>query len=151
MDPTERDDLIARYREGVGAVDEALEGITEAELDRREAPGEWSPRMVCHHLADSEANSYVRLRQLVADDEPVLQGYSEVTWSERLAYDRPVDASLAVFRAVRQASSELLDRIDDWDRTGRHTESGEYSIEDWLRIYASHGRDHAGQIRRARV
>jgi DinB superfamily len=151
MDAAERDDLIVRYRKGAAEVDGALEGITDAELDHPESAGEWSPRMVCHHLADSEANSYVRLRQLVADDDPVLQGYSEVTWAERLGYDRPIESSLAVFRAVRQASADLLDRIEDWDRSGRHTESGAYSIEDWLRIYASHGHDHADQIRRARA
>jgi hypothetical protein len=150
MDAAERESLVARYRAGADAVDEALAGITEVELDHRDGD-EWSPRMVVHHLADAEANSYLRLRRLLADDEPVLQGYAESVWAERLGYDRrPIDASLAVFRAVRAASSELLDLNEDWDRSGIHTESGPYTLDDWLRIYADHALDHAEQIRRAR-
>ena len=33
-----------------------------------------------------------------------------------------------------------------WQRAGRHTESGPYSAEDWLRIYAEHLEGHAQQI-----
>jgi hypothetical protein len=39
---------------------------------------------------------------------------------------------------------------DQWRIVGTHTESGPYSIEDWLRIYSSHAHDHAEQIKRAR-
>ena len=31
-------------------------------------------------------------------------------------------------------------------RSGRHTESGHVTAEDWLRIYAVHLHDHADQI-----
>ncbi len=108
--------------------------------------------MVVHHLADSETNSYLRLRKLLAEDGPMLQGYDEAHWAEVLHYDRPIEASLAVFRGVRASSSDLLDRAteDDWERSGVHTESGPYTVEDWLRIYAAHGHEHAHQIQRAR-
>jgi hypothetical protein len=33
-----------------------------------------------------------------------------------------------------------------WTRDGRHTESGHYTAEDWLRIYADHLENHARQI-----
>jgi hypothetical protein len=38
----------------------------------------------------------------------------------------------------------------EWDRSGEHSESGPYSVDRWLRIYAEHSHDHADQIRRAR-
>ena len=151
MDAGQRQELLARYRSGPAAVDEALEGIGIEELDHRPL-GEWSPRMVVHHLADSETNSYLRLRKLLAEDGPTLQGYDEAHWAEVLHYDRPVEASLAVFRGVRASSAELLDRATEaaWSRSGVHSESGEYSVDDWLRIYAAHGHEHADQIRRTR-
>jgi hypothetical protein len=57
-----------------------------------------------------------------------------------------------VFRAVRASTAEFLDRLgdEDWGRTGTHSESGAYSMEDWLEIYAARAFDHADQIRRAR-
>jgi hypothetical protein len=152
MDTDRRRALIEQYRAGVAAVEFALAGIMDDELDRAPA-GEWSPRMVVHHLADSETSSYLRLRKLLAETDPVLQGYDEAGWARLLHYDRPIERSLAVFTAVRDASSELLDRLsdDDWARAGTHSESGAYSVDRWLEIYADHGADHADQIARART
>jgi hypothetical protein len=108
--------------------------------------------MVVHHLADSETNSYLRLRKLLAEDDAEIQAYDEARFAEVLHYDRPIEHSLAVFEAVRTSSGELLDRLrdDDWSRAGTHTESGAYSVDDWLAIYADHAMDHAEQIARAR-
>jgi hypothetical protein len=39
---------------------------------------------------------------------------------------------------------------EDWQREGTHSESGSYSVEDWLTIYAAHAHNHAAQIRRLR-
>jgi hypothetical protein len=38
----------------------------------------------------------------------------------------------------------------DWRLVGTHTESGPYTTEDWLRIYAAHAHDHAAQVNRSR-
>ena len=129
----------------------AVEGLSEAQLDRRPAPDEWTAREVVHHLADAETRSAVRLRQLLAEDDPVIQGYDEEGYARMLHYDRPVAASLALVRAVRASTAELLDRLTDADfaRAGTHTESGPYSVDTWLELYAAHGHDHADQIRRA--
>lgn len=153
MTNTERAELLERYRAGAAEVDAALAGITAEELDRRPPePDGWTARQVAHHLADSEAMAYTRLRRLLADDDPVIAGYDEPVWASRLHYDRPIEPSVAVMRAVREASVQLLESIDEseWGRTGVHTESGPYSVEGWLRIYASHPHEHAEQIRAAR-
>lgn len=152
MNLAHRIEFIARYRAGVSAVDDALAGASDEELDAVPAEGGWTPRMVIHHLADSETNSHLRLRKLIAEDDTLIQGYDEALFARRLHYDRPIEASLAVFQAVRASSAELLDRLedDDWDRAGTHSESGTYSVSDWLEIYAAHAFDHADQIRRAR-
>ncbi|HTY73401.1 MAG TPA: DinB family protein [Actinomycetes bacterium] len=150
----DREDLLARYADGVAQVRAALAGASAEDMDRA-AAGEWSARQVVHHLADSETNSYLRLRRLIADEgTPQIQGYDEAGWAVRLHYaDRPVDAALGVFSAVRAASLEILRSLADdidWERAGLHSESGAYTIDDWLRIYADHAHDHADQIRRAR-
>ena len=148
----DRSTLRERYATGTGAVDAAVAGITDQELDRRPPSGEWTAREIVHHLADSESMAYIRLRRLIAEDDPVIAGYDEPEWARRLHYERPIDASLAVVRAVRTASLELLRTLtgDEWARAGTHNESGAYSVEGWLDIYAGHGHDHADQIRRAR-
>lgn len=148
----DRAQLVDTFRGGYAAVEAALEGVTEAELDRQPSGGGWTARQIAHHLADSEATAYVRLRRLIAEDDPTIVGYDEPEFARRLHYDRPIASSLAVLRAVRDASLELLESLTpaEWERAGTHSESGAYSVDDWLRIYARHSHDHADQIRRAR-
>ncbi|HEV7810755.1 MAG TPA: DinB family protein [Candidatus Limnocylindrales bacterium] len=150
MDTAERRALMDRYRGGIEEFDAVVAELGDADLDQRPAePDGWTPRQVIHHLADSESMAYIRLRRLIAEDDPVIVGYDEPEWARRLHYDRPTPSSLAVVRAVRAASLELLEslREQEWSRTGTHTESGSYGVEGWLGIYASHPRDHAAQIR----
>ena len=147
-------DLVRRYNAGVDVVTTAIASLSESQWDQRLDDG-WSARMVIHHLADSETNSYLRLRRLVAEPAPtVIQGYDEELWSQcaALGYATlPVEPSLEVFRAVRVASSQILSRLNDadLDRAGVHTQSGPYTLRDWLTIYAAHAEDHALQITRA--
>jgi len=149
----ERKELIAQYQAGYGEVVKALEGATEAELDRRPAPEKWSSREIVHHLADSEMTSAIRLRRLIAEDQPVIQGYDEAEYARRLHYDRPIEASLQAFGAARACTVPFLERLTpaEWDRVGTHSESGAYSVDKWLQIYAVHAHNHADQIRRARA
>lgn len=151
MDSDTRRALIERYRDGYRVVAEALAGADDAALDHSPGAGEWTARQVAHHLADSEATSYIRLRRLVAEDDPLIAGYDEEEFARCLHYDRPVEPSLDVLRAVRAASAQLLDALteQEWARAGTHSESGSYSVETWLRIYAAHAHDHAEQITRA--
>jgi len=144
--------LIENYTDGYRAVSDALRGISEPELDARPAPGKWSAREIVHHLADSEMTSALRLRRLIAEDRPTIQGYDQDEFSRRLYYDRPIQASLDAFRAARQTTAEILERMTDaeWAREGTHSESGRYTVERWLEIYADHAHNHADQICRAR-
>jgi hypothetical protein len=150
MDAARRRALIEQYKDGYRSVRAALDQFTEEELDARPVDG-WTPREIAHHLADSETMSYIRLRRLLAEDHPALQGYDEPEYARRLHYDRPIASSLEVFQAVRVASAELLDAIgeEEWAREGTHSESGRYTMDDWLEIYAAHAHDHAAQILRA--
>jgi len=152
VDPETRKKLIDQYKDGYRAVAEALSGATEAELDAHPAPGKWSAREIVHHLADSEMTSAIRLRLLLAADRPSIAGYDENEFARRLHYDRPIGASLDAFEAARRTTSEILDRISeaDWAREGTHSESGRYTMDTWLEIYAAHAHNHAAQITRAR-
>jgi hypothetical protein len=151
MNEARRRELIAQYRNGYAEVAGALEGIREEELDWS-AGGEWTPRQIAHHLADSEMTSAIRLRRLIVEDEPVIQGYDEEHFARTLTRDRPIEASIEAMRWARESTTQILERLteDEWRRTGTHSESGPYSVERWLELYAAHAHDHAAQIRRSR-
>jgi len=152
MDEATRRELLARYRAGYEQVRLALEGSTPEELDRRPGAGRWTAREIVHHLGDSEMTSAIRLRRLIAEDGPAIQGYDQDEYARRLFYDRPIEASLAAFKAARDSTAEILDLLtpEQWGRQGTNSETGGYSVTGWLRIYAAHAHNHADQIRRAR-
>ena len=93
LNQLDRANLLDQFRTGYADVEAALAGISEAELDHPAPDGGWTAREVAHHLADSEATAYVRLRRLIAEDEPLIQGYDEPEYARRLHYDRPIASS----------------------------------------------------------
>jgi len=154
MTPEERAELIRLYKGGYDEVSKSLEGFDDDEMSARPLPGKWTAREIVHHLADSEMTSAIRLRKLLAEESPLIQGYDQDAFAERLGYNgRPVGPALEALRAARATTAQLLDSMteDDWRRAGTHSESGPYAAEDWLRIYAAHAHDHAAQIRRLRA
>ncbi len=153
MDQETRKKLVDQYKDGYRVVAEALAGATDEELDARPAPGKWSAREIAHHLADSEMTSAIRLRLLVATNNPHIVGYDQDEFARRLYYDRPIEASVEAFKSARRTTAEILDRMTraEWSHEGTHTEVGRYTIDRWLEIYGPHAHDHANQIRIARA
>jgi len=151
MTASERKELIAKYAAGYDEVIGALEGIPKDKLTTQLIPGKWSAAEIVQHLADSEMTSAIRLRRLLVEDKPIIQGYDQDLFATRLMYnERDIAPALEAFRAARATTVQLLERMieADWAREGSHTESGRYTPEDWLEIYAEHAHGHADQIRR---
>jgi hypothetical protein len=129
-------------------------GVTADQLDVKHPDG-WSARQIIHHVADSEAQSYARLRRLVAEPEgSIIQGYDENLWATapQLGYETaPVENSIAIFAAVRAGSLDIVKRLQesDLEKSGVHSESGHYTIAKWLEGYSKHPVDHGDQLIRA--
>ena len=126
--------------------------LLETDLDRSDSEG-WTPRQVIHHMADSEAQSYARLRRLIAEPGTTIQGYDEGLWAENptLGYkELDIKDSLEIIKAVRKSSYVLLTRLNEnqLNNSGVHTESGNYTVHDWLKSYVNHPIDHANQIKK---
>src|SRR5579864_1126781 len=109
MNAQTREDLIARYTAGYQAVVAALEGISDQELDVRPGAEDWTPREIVHHLADSEMTSAIRLRRVLAEQSPVINGYDEREFARVLHYDRPIASSLEALKGARLSNASLLE------------------------------------------
>ena len=149
LGPVKREALIQRYADGPTRLKVALATVPAEALQWRPAPGEWSAHEVVVHCADSETNGAARIRYLAAEPDPVIVGYDEAEWARRLDYhEHPLEPALDLVEAVRANTIALIRRMpeDAWQCVGRHTESGTYAAEDWLKIYAEHLEIHARQI-----
>jgi DinB superfamily len=151
LNDQEREELIGRYAAGPSILAAALAKASEETRKWRPAAGKWSVHEVICHCADSETIAAVRLRYLLAEPDPLIVGYDQARWAEIFDYhSRPLAPALDAVAAVRANSVPLLRSLAEnaWQKVGRHTESGRYALEDWLRVYAEHLEKHAGQIER---
>ena len=143
-------DWAVQYKEATMSFLAVAEALSSSELDKSDKEG-WTPRQVIHHMADSEAQSYARLRRLIAEPGTLIQGYDEGAWAQNptLGYTtESVDGSLAVIRTVRESSYQLLVRLSEihLDNSGLHSESGKYTVRTWIETYTKHPLEHASQI-----
>jgi hypothetical protein len=145
----ERAKLIDQYADGPRRLRAALATVPKEALQWRPKAGEWSAHEVVVHCSDSETQSASRIRVLISEKDPVIQGYDQEQWARDFDYHaHPIDAALAAVDGVRANTTALLRRLPEsaWSKVGRHTESGRYTAEDWLQIYADHLENHARQI-----
>src|SRR5262249_34391550 len=112
MTQADRKDLIAKYAAGYGEVAGALEGFPKDKLTMNLIPGKWSAAEIVQHLADSEMTSAIRLRRLLAEDNPVIEGYDQDQFATKLRHnERDITPALEAFLAARGTTAQLLDRM----------------------------------------
>ena len=151
MSRDDRETLVEQYARGPERIRAAFSTAPKEALQWRPGPGKWSVHEVVVHCADSETNAALRIRYLLAEEGPLIVGYDQDAWARLFDYHaQSLEEALAAAASARDRTVPLLRRMTDadWAKTGRHTESGRYSAEDWLRIYAAHLEGHARQIER---
>ncbi|WLT32608.1 DinB family protein [Geothrix sp. PMB-07] len=151
FDAATRESYLRRYSEGASLLRQAWEEVPAEARTWRPAEGKWSAHEVVAHCADSETYSAIRIRLLLAEAEPFIVGYDENAWAQRFDYHASdPELALRLVEMVRSYTSAMLARLPEeaWGRMGRHSHSGPYGTDDWLRSYGEHLEIHAAQIRR---
>jgi hypothetical protein len=132
-------------------LDERVRTIDQQTLRRSEAPGKWSVIEVVQHLADSDLVFGFRLRMILTEDNPAIQGYDQDAWARTLGYrDGQLDVALDQLRSLRAANTHVLRRLSpaQLQRAGLHSERGPESLGFLLRLMAGHDLVHRRQIDR---
>jgi len=149
LSPETRQRLIDEIAAAPAALREAVEGLSEAELDTPYRPGGWTVRQVVHHVPDSHLNSYVRFKLATTEDHPTIRTYEEGAWAELAdAREAPIGWSLDLLDALHARWTGWLRTLgtDDWTRTLEHPEIGTLTLDQLLALYAWHGRHHVAHI-----
>jgi hypothetical protein len=113
------------------------------------SPEWWSIHEIVVHIADSEANSYVRCRRFVAEPGESVMAYDENRWAEALRYhDQDPDEAVELFKWLRLRSYRLIKALPEstWSHTVYHPENGTMTLDDWLDVYERHVREHVAQM-----
>ena len=150
-DAATREPFLRRYAEGPVLLRHAWEKLPLEARTWRPGEGRWSAQEVVVHCADSETYAAIRIRLLLAEAEPLIVGYDENAWAQRCDYQASdPELALRLVETVRAHTAAMLNRLPDeaWGRMGRHSHSGAYGTDDWLRIYAEHLEVHTAQLQR---
>ena len=127
----------------------AVKGLSDEQLLTPYREGGWTVAQVVHHLLDSHANGYVRMKFIVAEDRPPLRGYDQDVWARFPEAQSPaIASSMTALKGLHRRWVEFLRKVNrkDWNRTGVHSERGEVSLDAMLDIYSAHGENHVRQI-----
>jgi uncharacterized damage-inducible protein DinB len=141
-------------REGPAAFRQAVAGLSPAQLTTPERAGKWSVLQVVQHLADSELVVGFRVRMVLTHDRPMLPGYDQDLWAERLRYqESDLETALGDFATLRRGNLRLLERATpaDRQRVMNHSERGEESLDHLIHMFAGHDLVHRRQIARIRA
>ncbi len=148
LTPDERATAIGRIAALPARLFDAVRGLDGRRLDTPYRAGGWTVRQVVHHLADSHANAYVRMKLTASEHEPVLQAYDENRWAEAADAKAPIGDSLLLVQAVHARLATFLGSLPAaaFARRARHSEDGPKTLDELVRTYAWHGAHHVAHI-----
>lgn len=150
--PEERQKKIESYARAHDLLQAALIRFPKEMWQYKPAPHQWSIHEIIVHITDSEANSYIRCRRLIAQPGSDVLGYDQDAWAVKLDYhQQSTDDYLALFELLRRLSYQLIKNQDlkvYETATIHHSENGWMTFDDWLHAYETHIPQHIAQMER---
>ena len=146
--PERRRDQIRTLADLPARLTEAVAGLSDEQLDTRYRPDGWTVRQTVHHVADSHMNAYIRFKLALTEDGPTIRPYYEDRWAELADSKLPVSVSLRLIEDIHSRWVTVLNSLtaEDFGRTLIHPETGEWTLEKMLGLYAWHSRHHTAHI-----
>jgi hypothetical protein len=116
----------------------------------RPSPDRWSIHEIILHLADSEANAYIRCRRLIAEPGSSVLKFDPARWAGTLGYfHQSTREALEIIRRLRKATYQLLLALPDsvWEHTVNHPTDGRLSLASWFEVQERHIPHHIEQMK----
>jgi hypothetical protein len=127
---------------------EAVSALGEAELDTPYRTGGWTVRQVVHHVADSHANAFIRMKVALTASNPLVMKFDQDAFAALPDAELPIAPSLSILDAVHARWTVVCRSISDadWHRPFVHPELGPLTVDIHVHLYGWHGRHHVAHI-----
>jgi len=127
-----------------------IEDFSDEQLDTPYREGGWTVRQLVNHLADSHANSFIRFKLALTEENPTIKPYDEAKWAElQDSISMPVKPAMRMLKGIHQRWYVLLKTMTNkqFERTFRHPEKGDdHNLRYFLAFYAWHCNHHFAHI-----
>ncbi|MFZ1131945.1 MAG: DinB family protein [Terriglobales bacterium] len=128
----------------------AVLGLPEKTLRYHPGPGKWCILEILGHLADMEILYAYRIRQMLADRDPVIAPIDQDAWAKNLGYlESSLPELVALYGLNRHANVRLLRGLkpEDLQKSARHPELEQrVTVSDYVQMMSKHGPNHLEQI-----
>lgn len=128
----------------------AVNNLSDEQLDTPYREGGWSVRQVVHHCADSHINAFMRFKLTLTEKNPTIKPYIQDRWVELPdSKSAPIESSLKMLDGIHERWTILLNSLSDVDlkKTFSHPEHGrEFRLDDTIGNYAWHCNHHLAHI-----
>ena len=150
----QRAEYIARIAAQPANLSAAISGFDSADYAMPYRPGGWTVRQLVHHMADSHANAYIRVKLALTEHEPTIKPYDQDAWVA-LADSELVSplVSLTMFTAIHERLVAVLQSLEPehFARVLVHPDNGPMTLDQLVALYAWHGDHHVRHIQLFRV
>jgi DinB family protein len=130
----------------------AVSGVSEQALRFKPAPDKWCILEILGHLTDMETLYAYRIRQMLADEKPVIAPIDQDAWAKNLGYlESSPPELIALYGLNRHANLQLLRRLKpgDLDKSAYHPElKRQFTVAEMVERIGVHGANHLEQIER---
>ena len=150
------DTTLALYADGPAILEAVLRTLTESDLDLSQTSESWTIRQIIHHVVDGDDIWKTCIKAALGNPAGLfsLEWYGDkpqMEWAENWKYSsRPIESSLALFRANRHHIIELVQQTPNarvksirikWPQREERI-----TVGDILEIQASHVVEHITDI-----
>ena len=133
----------------------AVAGLSNKVLHFKPAPDKWCILEILSHLADMETLYAYRMRQMLADSNPVIAPIDQDAWARSLGYlQSNAMEMVALYGLNRHANLQLLRRlaVSDLEKSALHPElKRQVSVAEILEMMSRHGPNHLQQIEKLKL
>jgi hypothetical protein len=130
----------------------AVSGLPDKVLRYKPVPDKWCILEILGHLADIEIVYAYRIRQMLADKDPVIAPMDQNDWARNLNYTEvPAPELVASYGLNRHHNLRLLRRVKlaDLDKGAFHPEhKRKVTVAEMIEMMSGHGASHLAQIER---
>lgn len=121
--PEDREEAIARYREGPLCLENTVMGLQDSRLDFKPSGGGWSIREIVHHIVDGDDIWKLGIKMAIGNEQAEFSlgwywSQTQECWADRWAYSqRSIGTSLSLLKASREHVLQLLASVPEaWNR-----------------------------------
>lgn len=126
----------------------AVDGLSDADLNKKYRDDAWNVRQLVHHIADSQLTMFHRLKLALTDDNPSVPKFNQDEWAKLADSNMPIEPSIQLLEGINARIVEIVKNLreDQLTRVFTLQGGGEVSVATKMAKLSWHENHHLAHI-----